>query len=210
MPSSDYRPHALRYLMLWLDGDREFLLALRSKAMPRSERLQRLRRATWTYSVARNLRGGPKDDTPARYAPLLQILDALPADLPRRGYANVLDFTAHRIRRVYQASNGLNSLSSKMLWLRFGPPFLVYDKRARTELGTPPDELNEFEKAWRARFREDRPAITSACAQLPEVLPFLPASVPHKEIRRVIQTRWFHESVLDQALWKDSAQDQNR
>ena len=209
MSSSDYHPHALRYLLLWLDRDRDFLLALRNKAMPRKERLQQLRRATSTYSVARNLRGGPTDNAPTRYAPLLQILDALPADLPRRGYANV-DFTANRIRRAYQESNGLNSLSSKLLWLRFGRPFLVYDKRARTELGTPPDDLNEFEKVWRARFRQDRPAITSACAQLPEVLSFMPASVPHNEIRRAIQARWFHERVLDQALWKGSAQNQHR
>lgn len=127
--------------------------ALRTPAMPHDARLGQLMRAAWIYGAARNLGGGAGVDTAARYAPLLGILDALPADLPQRGFAHTVDFAKRSIRHAYPASNGLDSFASKMLWLPSGPPFVVYDSRARAALKVRTNDLQAYEAAWRGRFQ---------------------------------------------------------
>lgn len=212
----DYRPYALRYLLLWLEHDRDACRAIRDPGMAEPLRLQHVARAAQFFRVARNLHRQAGSVGHAHYAPLLRAIDGLPADFATaHDYPGAVREAERRIKAAYLEDacytihHRLTSLASKFLWLRFGTPILIYDNRARETLEVKHShDLAAYGEAWRARFDKHRSAIRSACDALPEVLPFALCGTDDAEAaREVIGTPSFRERVLDNALWHKAAMD---
>lgn len=210
--ADDYRPHALGYLLMCRDHDHDARAVFQSPVPGRQLRLQRIARAAQFYRVARTLHRKPddkataSDDRLAHYEKLLDVLDALPHNLPARGYVAAVETAETSITEAYGLTHRLTSLASKFLWLRFGSPILIYDSQARAALKMTTNDLSEFEDRWRRQFAHDAKRIEHACRELPRILDFVARSPnEHTQLRSAIDSPGFRERVLDHALWRVGA-----
>ena len=202
----DYRPYAMRYLSMWLDTERACCEAVqRPDLMDESTRIKHVRRAAAYFVVARNLPGAAACKSAAdHYRPLLAVVDQFEWPQHPLGYVEAVNQFQSLVQATYGIRHRVRSLATKFLWLKFQERVVILDSQARIALGLREDvDLQEYEKAWRRRYRDARSAISEACDDLGTVLRFAsnPHQVPMDELERTIQACWFRERVFDVALW---------
>ncbi len=195
----------MRYLLLWLEKERECCFAIQRIGGSEESRLIGIQRAASHFAVARNLpRKVSGDKSLEHYRPLLKVLDGLDPALLDGGWAGAITRVEKLIQKSYRTTTRLRSLTSKFLWLKFQRGVVIYDSQARKALGVRTDSpLDTYEKAWRQRFESSKGEILLACRDLASVLRFARngQDVSESELRGDIKSRWFHERVLDMALW---------
>jgi hypothetical protein len=193
---------ALTYLNQWLANDRRFYDGLRSAN--RSQRLETLAKAVAFYRVSRNL--PKKHDKVERYARLLGIIDGL--EVGRLSFEEGLHLAGRIETRISKAYGGkrMTSLTTKVLWLRYRHPIIIYDRQARKALRAKED-LRHFSELWLREFEDRESEIDSACEDLPNVSEYcVDSKISPAQIKALSSQRWFRERVLDVYLWQVGAQ----
>lgn len=173
--------------------------------MDEPSRLTGIMRAATYFVVARNLprKDGGESGT-GHYRPLLAALDQFEWPDRSSGYADSVNRFEALVQQAYGMNRRVRSLASKFLWLKFQQGVVIYDSQARIALDLPENvTLERYEMAWKDQYRKNQSAIVEACEDLAKVLRFAPNhdGVPPAELKETLQAGWFHERVLDVALW---------
>lgn len=115
-----------------------------------------------------------------------------------------------RLHEEFEQNN--LSAASKLLWLSYRNPYVVYDGRAVTALIRDLDyrfktrDYPAYSKAWREEFAKRADSITVAVKQLPNGRIFM-RSCPFSddELLAMAKELWFLERVFDIFLWEVGA-----
>ena len=101
------------------------------------------------------------------------------------------------------------SAASKLLWLSFRTPYVVYDKRAAIALSrnsahkSIAKNYTNFTNAWRAEYGRLFKQIKVAVANLPNAREFMPKTpLSNSELAALSTQSWFNERVFDIFLWE--------
>ncbi len=100
------------------------------------------------------------------------------------------------------------SAATKLLWLTFRSPFVIFDKRARSALSSLHPEASTkdygiFYASWRSLYGRLEEQICASIEDLPNGRNFMPRSrLSNPEIKALAQKAWFKERVLDRFLWE--------
>ena len=196
---------AFHYLNQYLRNDERHIRVLADKALTRKKRCEELKDAATFYKVARNLRTRYKvKKVSTRYGRVLDLLDKIDeSKKPSRPEQTILRFST-KLKHYYQ-NYDLLSFSSKMLWLKYQNPIIIYDKQARKALQTAVGDLKDFYSKWRLCYSEQRSSIKDACDELPAIASFAWRTndevISSSQIRNLARNEWFRERVLDMSLW---------
>jgi hypothetical protein len=159
--------------------------------------LEQLGKFLRVYGIARNFPtayGGSGD-------PLLRLMEQAKFE----GDVNAA-YVAFFRALEQQYKRKLYSAASKLLWVRFGSPFRLYDSYADRWLRHKGHAISTDESTWygdycddwQQEFNECRDAIRDDCQELSGVKKFF---VPHlddeSELESLLQQGWFHERVFD-------------
>jgi hypothetical protein len=191
---------ALHFLDMWFLQESHFRAGLLSPA-PELQHAAVTGAAAY-FRVARNLH--TKHDTGlglTRYAPVLELLQSLPRTCEAGPVATVLAFARSLSKRY--GESGTLSFSSKILWLYYRDPIIIYDSQAQRALSTPLGDYEKFVNAWERRWGKESHDVQSACVELPHVFPFAQCGdrVSAAEVREASSSMWFQRRVLDVQLW---------
>lgn len=111
-------------------------------------------------------------------------------------------------KALQQMSRHANvSAASKLLWLSFRDPFIIYDSRAaralRRKFGARFDCYREYAVAWRNAYADHETTIAHAVQELPKARVFMRTNPPpDSEILSTAGETWFQERVFDTFLWE--------
>lgn len=197
-----YGFYAMSYLNQWLKNDSHWHRILNSD-QPRSNKLGAIKEAATYYRVARNWRQASEED--GRYGAILDFLDS--AEPPQMdSIAAYVTKSAEQLRSLNGDRNVL-SLTSKMLWVKFKSPVVIYDTQAKRALGLTGDDYSKFVKVWHDHFSVEKNAIEVACAQLENAIRFCVRPDLHiDEFRSFAFADFFMERVFDIRLWTEGVQ----
>ncbi len=193
-------PH---YLRQWMIGERFLHAELNSHDTTRV--FHALGNAAKFFGVARTLlRKYDVERGQKRYEPLLRAFQELPrASVFGDDFVDLVDQFQKRIGSLYGGKN-LVSLSSKLLWLRYRDPFIIYDSRVRAALRASSADYREFAHRWLKRFEISQSQIIRVCRGLPSVnYPFAQTEDTREEVVTICSKPWFHRGVFDIYLWHE-------
>lgn len=197
---------ATDYLERWAADEARIHAKLQSE-IPAQLR-QGLGEAANHFKVARNLRRESEHALGMpRYEFLRRAFASVPSTTPREDQlADVVVRLGREIAKYYGGTLFL-SAASKLLWARYRDPFIIYDSRVRTALGTPERDYHTYVDAWRVRYREQAALIRHACDSLGSS-PFTLCSgrilsVP--EVREIVEQEWYQRRVFDNLIWRGGA-----
>ena len=192
---------ALKYLLLWERAEHSLHEAI--KENPSSDDL---RRAMRHFGVARNFKDISDNANADSVITALKDVGTDAALSPNEKVERLA--AAFKVR--FNHSN--LSAASKLLWLRYRHPHIIFDARANSALKLLNPEFDgrnrdyaEYASAWRTEFNKCHPEVCSAVEQLsglqPSLQPFMPAGY---ESTKSIDPRefWFVERVFDIYLWE--------
>jgi hypothetical protein len=132
---------AIRYLDQWFVIEQPVRIGLLSGV--REEQRRAIERAAPFFNVARNL--PTKFDIGLRrqrYDPVIDAIETLSSVTPRAGAELVGEFAA-RLSASY-GDKGTMSVASKILWLWYRDPIVIYDSRVRRALGATADDYSAY------------------------------------------------------------------
>jgi hypothetical protein len=143
-----------------------------------------------------------------RFEPVVQAIKEVRRTWPRRLGGEVDDEVVRFAKALGGRYGGTLPLSaaSKILWLLYGDPVVIYDSRARKALDFRSRRpYPVFRAEWERRWAREAPRIAEACHDLPNVLRYAACGsrVSAEQVRRMAAKRWFRRRVLDVALWKE-------
>jgi hypothetical protein len=113
-------------------------------------------------------------------------------------------------RKFEEEFNQFNlSAATKLLWLSYRSPYIVYDKRAvkalKQKYGHKFDvrDYDEYSSLWRAEYNKVEPKLKIAIKNLPNGRPYMPnTSLTDTELTELANQSWFKERVFDIFLWE--------
>ncbi|NKF49016.1 hypothetical protein G3R49_00305 [Shewanella sp. WXL01] len=196
---NNFRYFAAQYLNDWMYWDKPFCERVASKDanVAREGYLH----AAKYYKVVRNF---GRIDEPQRLYYLQQMLDSV--ELPRQETAaDLVTELAKQCEAVY--GTYAVSAASKLLWLKYKSPVIIYDSRALSWLKKQghklvPSDYRNYCDAWLTEFDKVSPTIAQCSTELVEVKRFTHASeLTDTEIAKLTSQVWFHERVFDKCLW---------
>lgn len=170
--------------------------ALRTDLRSPAPHVQRdaLRRASAQYRVVRGLakRHDEGINLP-RLEPLRQAMEeCTPLATETFDPVVLVEALTDAIARRYDRR--LPSLASKIAWLRFGSPVVIYDSYARKALGLRAGiGYADYLAEWRALYDSEHAVIAASTARAT-------FTGPDAEVCRT--SHWFQERVLDILLWE--------
>jgi hypothetical protein len=171
-------------------------------------KLSAIREAAAVYGVARNLkRRFDEGKGLPRFKPVLDIVKSLDATyFSDKKFISSIERVRNRIACAYGGSDSL-SFTTKILWLRFKCPIIVYDANSLKVLGTKKSEFAPFCAAWKEAYGKVRADIETACERLPAVAKFsvFGNDLTREYITELISNDWFKERVFDSWLWHTGA-----
>lgn len=190
---------ALRFLIQWLRNEQSLHQAIASSLSDIG-----IRHALAYFQVARNFKGLSQDLTTTSIIrkALLSIRgnESLSAD-------SKVEKLASSLQSHFQKFN--LSAASKLLWLSFRDPFVIYDNRAVTALSRnfkhkfSVRNYADYTKVWRTQYGYFESDITAAVKQLPKGRMFMPACLlSDEELLKLTDKTWFKERVFDIFLWE--------
>jgi hypothetical protein len=193
---------ALAYADQWLGKDKWFCEILPDHNQPEYARLKTLHEALKFYRVTRNWPGNGIE----RFKPLLEILDEISDSKP----STTLERTQAVAKVVKKlkphTEKELFSLATKMLWIWFKQPFIIFDKNAASSLGLNSLSINQAEKyynKWESAFDNEMSGIEEACRHLPQQRSWLKHGdkITDNELESLSGELFFHQRVFDNFLW---------
>ncbi len=201
MPTQTFEYCSLQYLNQWIIHDSRYCDALANGS--KSTRLDALKDAAGFYKISRNLpKAGDTEKGLPRYKPLLDVIESVkPADFKKD--------PVQRIRKVESTishkygGRGVLSLTTKVLWLKVKRPIILYDKQARTAIGTKDGDLDGYYTEWREAFELFSGQIATACKKLVRMSKYTADKdlATATYIKDATAQTWFHERVFDIYLW---------
>lgn len=200
---------SLHYLNLWVSKEREIHHGFQSSK--KDVRLGAIAAGAKHFSVARTLPRREEEDV--RYGPVDEILDSLSVDefmeTPTEAVQKIERLISERYFSKSYGRQSVFSFTSKMLWLKFRSPIIIYDNRVRRALAKTSTGLKEYTEyctEWRRRYDEVSPAVRDTCDSLVNVLPYvIDSSATKAQVARVSRESWFRERVFDSYLWHQGA-----
>ena len=190
MSQRAFRLAADRYATAWLSLEKGLVSDF--AAVERARRLDALQRCAGHFRIARNFptkfdvdRGIPRLD------PVLVILDALPARLFPSRLMDVVALTSRRLGTAY-ARKALLSATTKLLWVIYRDPVIIYDSQVRAALGVRPGDYDAYVRQWHALYRRHADGIRRAASHVRL------HGAPHEK-------EWFRRRVFDLYLWARGA-----
>lgn len=196
---------ALHFLDMWFLRESRFRAGLRSGIS--SQRAQAVANAAAYFGIARTLR--TRHDVGIglqRYEPVLALLESLPEVCDTSAVSAVTTFAAELSTQY--GGTGTLSFSSKLLWLYYRDPVIIYDSQVLRALGTRAGDYSAYVDAWEARWQRHADDVHSICAELPHVFQFAECGdqVSTDEVAAASSEPWFHRRVVDVKLWYDGSQ----
>ncbi len=195
-----YEYCAYRYLELWERFEKSLY-----RAISGTHSASQIRDALKYYKIARNFKG-LKDDVVATNV----SKELLKVDGCRGIYSeNVKDLAS----RFKKSCNQYNlSAASKLLWLRYRSPYLIYDSRAVTALHRMGNKFKNADytlycEAWRREFEKRSNEISLAARGLVSLPREYTAAFTQTddELTKLVHSKWFIERVFDIYLWEIGA-----
>ena len=194
---------ALHYLDQWFSKERRIRAGLRSN--DDEVMLRSLADAMSFFQVARNF---PKKYDVClgrrRYAPLLKVVKSVSGE-PRPKRNDFTRVVEHFRRSISQAYGGRDvlSASTKLLWLLYRDPIIIYDSRVRSVLKSSTGDYSEYVAKWDEGFRSHSRVIARACGTLDGHRRLLSCGhlISDTQLRAVCKKKWFHRRVYDIYLW---------
>ncbi len=197
MPSFEFC--AFRFLSQWEESEYALHNAFRSAPAEKD-----IRKALSYFQVARNFEGLKE---PATATFILQCLTEVRSDRALSSPHEKVDKLAKILETRFHQYN--LSAASKLLWLSYREPYIVYDNRAVTALqddfGHRFDvrDYSAYSKVWREEYISFEASIQSAVEQLPKGRMFMRACpFSDQELVRRAKETWFLERVFDAFLWE--------
>jgi hypothetical protein len=192
---------ALAYADQWLEKDEQFCKILPNQS--ENSRLDTLHKALKFYRVTRNWPGKGAE----RFRPLLKMLDEISISKPL-----TVNERAEAVAKVINelkphTDKELFSLATKMLWIWFKHPFIIYDKNAACSLGfkngLKNNQAEDYYTKWKATFENAKSDVKEACNQLSQQRLWLKYShkISDKDLRKLSEKSFFHQRVFDNFLW---------
>lgn len=199
---SRFKPFAISYLNDWCRYDSGFVDGL-DPSRPWHDRLRSMSNAVNYYRIARTF---PAIDEPERLGGALAAVDAVTGPVTVESVVA----TVSGLAKAFQGSYGRYAISaaSKLLWIRFRSPVIIYDSQAiaclnstaRTRLSA--GYYEPYFEEWLRQFAAFEEPIRSACSELPRVKDFsLAYAESDQDLLALVSARWFQERVFDKYLW---------
>jgi len=196
---------SLSYLNQWLSWDMKFFEVLNGR--DRHEKLKTLKEAATFYKVARNLpKAYDEQKGYKRYEPLLDVLETI--KIKTKDSFNLISTINEFNKKISAAYGGRNtlSLSTKMLWLKYRNPFIIYDSRAREALGSRDGDLEDYFYRWQEAYKANAEEVKRVCKKLPDLYKYTSEKTTKKYIKSIIDEQWFRDRVFDIYLWNEGAE----
>jgi hypothetical protein len=194
---------ALRYLLVWETAERELHDLMTNQPSPLA-----LRKSMQHFRIARSFKGVAEESN-ATF-----ILNAV-AGVSHQRISSPCE-TVMSLASQFQKHFGKFNLSaaSKLLWLTFRTPYIIYDTRtvaALRSLGCEFDnkDYTRYYGAWHSSYDQHKLEIERAAERLTTLEPFFTTWHDSEDsLRAVTSQLWFHERVFDNYLWEmgDDAQ----
>jgi hypothetical protein len=202
MKNINFDYYSSYYLNQWIVHERNLHSLLQTS--DRNELLDGLTKAVKYFVVARNLpRAYDVAQGIKRYEPLVNEFFKVNRYYPSEHTCiKTVDRFARSIGGRYGGTN-LISLASKLLWLRFQDPFIIYDSNVRTALGVNPGNYADYASKWIRAFDNSKEDIALAVLRLSDVsLASLRPSLDMSQVDlNLVKNSWFHQRVFDMYLW---------
>ncbi|WP_129591359.1 hypothetical protein [Salinicola tamaricis] len=196
---------ALMYLNDWYWWDKPF--SERIGGPDKDDSLEAFHGAAKYYKVTRNFSGLKNEKR-------LATAEALVLDVKGPISANEACETVRALAASFQEKYGKNAISaaSKLLWLRFKSPIIIFDGRAVAWLRANKYKVpygasyDTYCEKWLLAFDRHEERIREACEGLINVKQYsLVAEENHGELEGLVRQRWFLERVFDKYLWFNAA-----
>jgi hypothetical protein len=154
------------------------------------------------YKIARNFRGLKEDEVAENISKELLEIDG-----SEENYIKNVEDLAASFKKSYGQYN--LSAASKLLWLRYRSPYLIYDSRAVTALHRMGNKFRNADytlycESWRREFEKRSDEISLAAHGLVN-LPrkYTPAfTLTDDDLVKIADSKWFIERVFDIYLWE--------
>ncbi len=190
---------SLHYLKQWFQSERHLHAALNSDDNGVIQ--GGISDSVSFFVVARNL--PTKYDVgkgKQRYEPLANAyLSIKDVKVSESNYIEVLNQFQAEVAERYGGKR-LISLASKLLWLRFQDPFIIYDSQVRSAIKVPPGDYAYFTKKWLEEYQKHQHKIAKVSSNLPLVSRYIDFNLYDPsvtEITQVANASWFHKRVFD-------------
>lgn len=198
-----YEYCAYRYLELWERIEKSLY-----RAISGAHSASQIRDALNYYKIARNFKGLKEDEVAENISKELLKVDGF-----RGSYSKNVEKLAESFKVSWQYNL---SAASKLLWLRYRSPYLIYDSRAVTALRRMGNKFKNADytlycEAWRKEFEKRSDEISLAARGLVNLPRKYTAAYNLKgdELTEIVDSEWFIERVFDIYLWEAGAAKQN-
>jgi len=204
----DFKFCAIHYMEQWFCKEEALRLSLRN---PDSEsRLVGLAHAARFFAVARTLpRRFDVEIGVRRYEPLLEVMDEIKdRQIDSESPEEIVEVFRSELSARYGGKDVL-SLATKVLWLLFRDPIIIYDSRVRSALASPVADFPTYVERWLSHYDVHRSSIREACATLPELHQYIECGsrLSREDVLAVCNEDWFQKRVLDIYLWHQGGSD---
>jgi hypothetical protein len=188
---------ALRYLLLWETKEREL-----HAFMTNDPSALGLRKSLQHFRVARSFKGVAEEQNATLILNALRIAT-------QRGISSPCE-SVMALADQFQTHFGKFNVSaaSKLLWLTFRSPYIIYDARAVAALRSLGCEFDnkdypKYYEAWHSKYDEHKFEIEQAAEHLTKLQPFFGAWHDSEDsLRTTASQPWFRERVFDNYLWE--------
>lgn len=197
--SFDY--YAMRYLLLWHQSERKLVDEFSENPAAA------LKSAMHSFRIARSF-PGIADDVRAKY--VVKAVHSMSPNVP----AQNVSLLAKKFEIKFDHLN--LSAASKLLWIKYRSPYLIYDSRALRALKRYPIKVKSadyasYEGAWRCAYDGHKRDIDRAVYALVNLQPYVKHWHPTKDsLRKLVREPWFKQRVFDIALWENGARSKAR
>jgi len=198
---------AFTYLYEWVCYDRHFIEVLafaRDPAPTAEEACRQLVSMATHYNVIRNFKA--EGDGTDRLLHVWNALKTVSKPVSQHEAKDRIEGLVAVLKAQYR--HELVSAVSKILWMRFGSPIVIYDSltvKALKGWGCPTHPTyGQFYDAWQKKFCEHEDEIGKVCEKLKGLSAarefFDPGDIGEQEFDESVSTPWFRERVFDHAL----------
>lgn len=143
----------------------------------------------------------------SRFAPILEIIEEIEIHYSSSLYVDFVELTRARISQAY---GGIDSLSaaSKLLWLRFRHPIIIYDRNVRSALNIDSRDYESITISWLSEYRKYQSDIQAVCNNVDRYRRFIKCgpTITKHQISDICNNEWFRHRVFDRYLWHFGAE----
>ncbi len=189
---------ALRFLLQWEKSEKSL-----HEQVAGTPSLDQIRSALRYFQVARTFKGLKSNEAAQAVADALIAVSEQPSLAPQER----VDALANAFQERFAQFN--RSAASKLLWLRYREPYIIYDSRAVVALKELGCKLRikhsyaEYCAHWRTQYEQRKLAVEEAASRLPEARAFIPKwHGTDAELLALASQPWFIERVFDIYLWE--------